>query len=65
MANIEAALEIAFACIFIYFFYVLFAKEVDEKGEKKDHKDKDFAKGFFIWLIAVVTVLALIGVLKI
>ena len=48
-----------------YAGYTLVAKEeVPETGEQTDHLDKDFGVGFFVWLGALILVIAAIAALR-
>lgn len=64
MDNLSAAIYLGFTGLCIYAVYVFFAKEEDDEGNKKDHHDKSFATGFFVWFATLATVLFLLGVLK-
>lgn len=52
-------------CVVIYAGYTLVAKEEDpETGEQTDHMDKEFGVGFFVWLGALILVIAAIEALR-
>lgn len=65
MDNIQATFWLIVVGVVIYAAYTIFAKEEDPAtGEERDHSDKSFGVGFFVWLGALILVIVAIEALR-